>query len=161
MPITKIKQKRGVCNHVYIACSRPAAGPCTLKHQHNGSSYSDLSYSHDLTRMGAAKVSHGGALRIYTYMCTQMGKCRGPGRGPSAQTHAADTRIPQSPKHHWGGGIRPSRAESVASGPDLADPLSCYLHPLHTCSTMQKDVSGLSGYAHAVKEALLVRQRLE
>ena len=93
MPITKIKQKRGVCNHVYIACSRPAAGPCTLKHQHNGSSYSDLSYSHDLTRMGAAKVSHGGALRIYTYMCTQMGKCRGPGRGPSAQTHAADTRI--------------------------------------------------------------------
>ena len=30
MPITKIKGKRGVRNHVYSARSRPAAGPCTI-----------------------------------------------------------------------------------------------------------------------------------
>ena len=133
-----------------------------IQHQHTGSSYSDLLYSHDMTRMGAANMSHGVAQRIYTYMYSVCAHKWGnvTARGAAHQPkHTRQTH--ESPQHHWGGGIRPSRAESVASGPALAPPLSCSLHPLHTCSTMQKHVSGLSGYAHAVKEALLVRQRLE
>ena len=128
MPITQIKQKRDVLNHLYSARSCPATGPCTLSTRIMDLSYSDLLYSHDMTRMGAAKMSHGGALRIYT-MCTQMGKRRGAGAGPRPISPNTRDRHanPRSTTGAAGSGAAGSRAEYVTSGPALAPPLTLEL----------------------------------